>query len=117
VCAPPCTFTNMYFGPPVTGNNNPEASQLSKAIFYFRRTVKNTEEYIRYNLLSLLAEIGGYTGLLLGYSVLNVTQIFDPILDCLGSLCNRKVEPKKEEERIIEVRERKTSSLSSVSLK
>ena len=35
-----------------------------------------TTEFIRYTELSLLAEIGGYLGLLMGYSLLNVTKLF-----------------------------------------
>ena len=41
--------------------------------FYF---CKVTTEFIRYTELSLLAEIGGYLGLLMGYSLLNVTKLF-----------------------------------------
>ena len=37
---------------------------------------KVTTEFIRYTELSLLAEIGGYLGLLMGYSLLNVTKLF-----------------------------------------
>ena len=31
----------------VTGANNQELTQTARAVFYFRRTIKNTEEYIR----------------------------------------------------------------------
>ena len=62
-----------------------------------------TTEFIRYTELSLLAEIGGYLGLLMGYSLLNVTKLFQvPIAKIveegklfyfsaspwLGGLCN-----------------------------
>ena len=39
-----------------------------------------TTEFIRYTELSLLAEIGGYLGLLMGYSLLNVTKLFQVVL-------------------------------------
>ena len=38
-----------------------------------------TTEFIRYTELSLLAEIGGYLGLLMGYSLLNVTKLFQVV--------------------------------------
>ena len=50
----------MYFGPPVTGDQNPEVADVARAIFYFRRDVKTTTEYYLYSPLSMVAEIGGY---------------------------------------------------------
>ena len=37
---------------------------VSKAVFYFRRDVKSSHEYFIYSSTSMLAEIGGYVGLL-----------------------------------------------------
>ena len=37
ICPNSCLFTNMYFGPPVTGTNNQEDSNVANGIFYFRR--------------------------------------------------------------------------------
>ena len=45
ICPNSCLFTNMYFGPPVTGSNNAEKSELAWGVFYFRRDVKVTKEY------------------------------------------------------------------------
>jgi len=39
----------MYFGPPVTGAANPELAHFARAVFYFRRDVKITEEYFLYS--------------------------------------------------------------------
>ncbi|XP_023334500.1 uncharacterized protein LOC111705999 isoform X2 [Eurytemora carolleeae] len=86
ICANPCTFTNMYFGPPVTGKSQIELADIGRAVFYYRRSVKYTEEYVRYTWLSMVAELGGYTGLLLGYSLLHLSKIFDPILECFGAI-------------------------------
>ena len=36
VCPNSCLFTNMYFGPPVTGDQNEEVQDVARAIFYFR---------------------------------------------------------------------------------
>ena len=41
------------------------------------RRVMFTEEHYLYSSVSLFAEIGGYVGLLLGYSFLNLAYIFD----------------------------------------
>ena len=62
ICSNPCTFTNMYFGPPVTGNNN-NTSQ-GQLILYFRKSIKVTTEFQRYTALSLIAEIGRETFLI-----------------------------------------------------
>ena len=37
---------------------------VSKAVFYFRRDVKSSQEYFIYSSTSMIAEIGGYVGLL-----------------------------------------------------
>ena len=65
----------MYFGPPVTGDNDPDRADSARAVFYFRRDIKTTNEYILYTVLSMLAEIGGYVGLLLGASLANLGSL------------------------------------------
>ena len=37
LCQPPCVFTNMYFGPPVTGAAKNDFGVL---ILYFRKSIK-----------------------------------------------------------------------------
>ena len=81
ICPNSCLFTNMYFGPPVTGQNNKARQNVAWGVFYFRRDIKVTKEYILYSLLSLAAEIGGYVGLLLGASLVNIGQINNVLLD------------------------------------
>jgi len=84
ICPNSCLFTNMYFGPPVTGINGAERSDYAWGVFYFRRDIKTTTEYLLYSLLSMLAEIGGYVGLLLGASLVNIGKINSFLLDrCL----------------------------------
>ena len=39
-----------------------------------------TTEFRRYTELSLIAEIGGYVGLLMGYSLLNITKVASPAI-------------------------------------
>ena len=74
----------MYFGPPVTGVNGADRKEYAWGVFYFRRDIKTTTEYLLYSLLSMLAEIGGYVGLLLGASLVNIGQVNSYFLDkCL----------------------------------
>ena len=90
ICPNSCLFTNMYFGPPVTGIRAPDLANFGWGVFYFRRDIKTTNEYYLYSLLSMAAEIGGYVGLLLGASLVNLGRINSFLLDiCLG---NDKVE-------------------------
>ena len=86
ICPNSCLFTNMYFGPPVTGVNGVERENYAWGIFYFRRDIKTTTEYLLYTLLSMIAEIGGYVGLLLGASLVNLGKINSFLLDrCFDS--------------------------------
>ena len=74
----------MYFGPPVTGVNGAERKEYAWGVFYVRRDIKTTTEYLLYSFLSMVAEIGGYVGLLLGASLVNIGQINSFLLDkCL----------------------------------
>jgi hypothetical protein len=81
ICKRSCLFTNMYFGPPVTGFQNNETSHVGRAIFYFRRDIKATTEYYLYSLLSMVAEIGGYVGLLMGVSLFKIAHANNVVID------------------------------------
>ncbi len=47
---------------------------------YFKSTAKVTKTVLDYPVTSMVGEIGGYTGLLLGVSFINMTIIFDWIV-------------------------------------
>ena len=81
ICPKSCLFTNMYFGPPVTGINDPVREQYAWGVFYFRRDIKTTNEYVLYTILSMAAEIGAYVGLLLGASLVNLGGINNSLLE------------------------------------
>ena len=103
ICPNSCLFSNLYFSPPVTGENNVEKSHLGEAILYFRlveiklllgyaclsmffitflrRDIKTTSEYYLYSGLSMVAEIGGYVGLLLGVSLFKLAQVNNMLID------------------------------------
>jgi len=40
LCAPPCLFSNTYFGPPATGEREEGEKDAGLAIFYFKRDIK-----------------------------------------------------------------------------
>ena len=70
-------------------------TELGELYLYFRKSIKVvlklkitfyisqfqvTTEFRRYTVLSLVAEIGGYVGLLMGYSFLNITKLVSPVM-------------------------------------
>ena len=42
-----------------------------------RENIKVTEAHLLYSVLSMIAEIGGYVGLFLGVSIIQINHIFD----------------------------------------
>ena len=88
-CASPCHLVNVA----VSGKNNrPKDHGLGEINVYFAPKVSVGEEHYFYTFLSLMAEIGGYVGLLLGYSLLHVASL---ISDYLG----KKVEKMESENK------------------
>ena len=100
----PQTFKEMTttFGMPK--QENEENIEKSKARLYFDNTVKVTEDFVRYDLLrfglsnenvyesfltffyfSMVAEIGGYSGLLIGFSMMDLAAIFNKAISILIS--------------------------------
>ena len=50
------------------------------------RDIKTTTEYFLYSILSMVAEIGGYVGLLLGVSLFKIADVNNVFIDwCVGS--------------------------------
>ena len=58
--------------------------------FYFRKDVKSSSEYFTYSIPVMIAEIGGYMGLLLGISLFDLSLGIDFILDSFY-IRNRKI--------------------------
>ena len=69
------TLTNTWMNPQKLKFNGKKA--FSKITLVFQPAVKKTTAYYSYGTLSLFAEVGGYLGLLLGYSLYNVTELID----------------------------------------
>ena len=81
-CIRPCSTMDVYFG--VLFNDGLTYDGSSYLKIYLKPTVKVQETVYDYTVLSLLAEIGGYTGLFLGASVANLTIIIEKIKEYIN---------------------------------
>ena len=64
-------------------------------IFYEELSFEEIEQNVAFEFLSLLSEIGGFLGLLLGASVLTVCELVDYLTLALIRKCSTKVVPSK----------------------
>ena len=62
-------------------------------IFYQELSYEEIEQNIAFEFLSLLSEIGGFLGLLLGASILTVCELVDYLTITLLRKCSAKLEP------------------------
>ena len=60
------------------GAEKPETAYMK---LYLKSTTKVSRLVVDYTWISLLAEIGGYTGILLGISVMNLTGLLDKLFN------------------------------------
>ena len=86
-------MTNTYVHKLVFLINN--LQDVGWMVFYFRKDVKSSSEYYIYSIPVMLAEIGGYMGLLLGISLFDMSLGIDYILDSLD-MRNRKIASNEE---------------------
>ena len=73
-CRMPCSTMEVTF--PATTY---DSGSLDEAYvkFYLLNVIKVQTSYWSYTMISLLAEVGGYLGLLLGISLLDITKVID----------------------------------------
>ena len=77
-CQLPCESIEIG----LSGKNTYSISgNYSQVYLYFAPMVMNSEEHWLYTSLSLFAEIGGYLGLLMGYSILNLAYFAGNVID------------------------------------
>ena len=79
-CDHPCNYLEVQFQEIAeSGYNGPKigSKKTSEISLVFKPTVKKTEAYYAYEILSFFAEVGGYWGLLLGHSVYNLSDLFE----------------------------------------
>ena len=71
VCNSPCTTMQVF----AVGDNKFKAkSGHPQLVLVFQSRIQNGQEQYLYTILTLIAEVGGYVGLILGYSLLNVAE-------------------------------------------
>ena len=74
----PCaTMPVIFAGQANSAKNNDDKEGYIK--YDFKRKVNVQSSQLIYTQLSLLAELGGYMGLLLGVSLLDISSIFNTI--------------------------------------
>ncbi|QQP34739.1 Uncharacterized protein FKW44_022728, partial [Caligus rogercresseyi] len=86
-CADPCSFLIINVG---AKNYRVINESYGELFLYYAPKVFLSEENYLYTLLSLLAEIGGYVGLLLGVSFFHVAGVISDILDRKSSIMKPK---------------------------
>ena len=75
---------------------------LTEAVFYFRKDVKSTYEYFIFSMPMLFAEMGGYIGLLLGFSLLDILILgMDMLID---KFCSDKRTNAKSENGVVSIK-------------
>ena len=74
-CINPCSFFSIT----TTGANvnDHDALDNCRADFNFREIIKESKGYLIYSKLSLIAEVGGYVGLFLGFSINHITNLIE----------------------------------------
>ena len=77
-CDSPCATMQVS----AKGNNVvPAKTGKPQLVLYFQSRIQiGTEQYL-YTVLSLFAEVGGYVGLILGYSLLNLAELIISAFD------------------------------------
>jgi len=73
-CQMPCASMEVTFPAIADGITSPDEAYVK---LYPLSVVKVQTSYWSYSIISLLAEVGGYLGLLLGMSLLDITKVID----------------------------------------
>ena len=77
-CYSPCTTMQVS----AKGNNVvPAKAGKPQLVLYFQSRIQTGREQYLYPVLSFFAEVGGYVGLILGYSLLNLAEVIISALD------------------------------------
>ena len=69
----------------------PEGANVTRILITVEEEFEVTRSFFAYTPLAFFAEIGGYLGLFIGYSLVSVADIFSLILEQLKSLIHQKV--------------------------
>ena len=84
---------DINFGYPIIDTTNIDVAYVK---LYFRMAVNIHKNILAYSTLSFLAEVGGYIGLLLGFSLLDLSKV---IKNMTPGVKKRNVKRRTKEER------------------
>ena len=59
-------------------------------IYYKQLSIEEVRQQPTFEFLSLLSEVGGFLGLLLGASVLTVCEVIDFVIITVGAACHKR---------------------------
>jgi hypothetical protein len=76
-CSKPCATMSIQFGQLINDNNMNNEGLVR---MYYNSDIQIQQSIMAYSVLSLLAEVGGYVGLLLGVSFLDIAKILERLL-------------------------------------
>lgn len=76
MCPNPCSTLSIIYGYPFLSDSDPSDPDGNVAYvkFYFKPTTKVRRSIIAYDEVTLIAEFGGYLGLCLGVSMMDLSQ-------------------------------------------
>ena len=92
-CGIPCSIMDINFGYPIIDTTNIDEAYVK---LYFKMAVNIHRNILAYSTLSFLAEVGGYIGLLLGFSLLDLSKV---IKNLTPGIKKRNVKRRTKEER------------------
>ena len=64
---------------------------------FTRENIKVTEAHLLYSVLSMIAEIGGYVGLFLGVSIIQINHVFDKVIKMACDNSSRSISEDQEQ--------------------
>lgn len=85
MCAKPCATMGVYFGFPIVDKTG--YPELAYVKLYFKTQINVRRSFLDYTALSLFGEVGGYIGLLLGFSFLDLTFFTQKIMLYISEKC------------------------------
>ena len=77
LCDSPCRTMDMYIGLPIVTTDIENKAYIR---IYLKSTLKVKKTVFNYDATTLLAELGGYLGMLLGISIANTTILINEFL-------------------------------------
>ena len=91
ICPLDCSSMTIIFTVSDIDQNDQNVNEAYAKI-YFKNHIKVSKSIVGYTEISLMAELGGYIGVLLGISLMDITSTVNYIIDylCNNAQCCRK---------------------------